>query len=89
VNRDARGRFARREAPAINRPTLVKIAQIEACRAGIGLRDLGDDVELHDHRREMVERLPLAEACVVLALLRGRWCSPHILRAGGLRLVCE
>lgn len=86
MNRDDKGRFCKPARP-INRPTLVTIAKIEACRAGAELIDHGDQVTLRSLDGEINERLELRDACAVLGMMRGVYCSPHVLAAGGVKIV--
>lgn len=85
-HRDDRGRFAR-PRKQVNRPTLVTILKIEACRAGVKADEEGDQVRLSSHDGAISELLPLDEACAVVAMLRGTYCSPHVIEAGGLKIV--
>lgn len=84
-HRDNRGRFCRPQK-TVNRPTLVTILRIEACRAGLRATELAlDTIELRC--QDKVEKLSLADACAVVAMLRGTDCSPHIIKAGGLKII--
>lgn len=69
----------------INRPTLITLAKIEACRTGLALDDLGAGyVALRDIQHDTVENLKDADACAILCMLRKQHINEHVARAANL-----
>lgn len=85
-HRDEQGRFAKYERP-VNRPTLVTILGIECLRAGVVMDDHGDEVSIRSKDGTVNERLTLRDACALLGMMNGVYCSPHVLKFGGIRII--
>lgn len=71
----------------LSRAGLRAVAKLEALRAGLSLTDLEGGKLRLEAPDGFGDDLSLEEACTVLGMLRGDRCSPHVLKAGGVRII--